>query len=213
LSTDLFPWTLLKGFAQLIQFPWRFLIIATSSLFFGFAPVLDEVMKTDRNKTRYTIIMICCAAFTVLCSAFYIYIIEDFRLYHDEVHYSVGGVEYMPSDVDLIRLPERGSTVNSNHEISISSEKNGTSMTIEYENNGYNDTYIEAPLVYYKGYKAKDGNQKLDVSKSENGFVSIPIKNDHGVITLYYGFTVIRIVGYIISLISLMILLFLIRKQ
>ncbi len=212
LSTDLFPWTMLKGLAQLIQFPWRFLIVASTVLLFAFAPTVKGLMtSSEKKKIFYTLLMIGCVGFTILCSAIEMYIIEDFRLYHDEIHYSVGGIEYMPSDVDmsLLNQPE----IISNHDIHTEFKKNGTSMSITYDRNTYEDTFLEVPLIYYKGYKAFSNNKKLNVLKGNNGLVRIELNDTQGTIDLSYGSTPARTIGYLTSIISLILLVYLIRKK
>ncbi len=212
-STDLFPWKLFKGFAQLIQFPWRFLIISSTALLYGFSPILRQLFETEKKKIRYTLLMILCCGFTVFCFAAELFIINDFHLYTDEVHYSLGGVEYLPSDTDPEKLISYHDSVFSNHPISIEMNKKGTSVTVSYKDNSYSDTYIEIPLVYYKGYKAKQGDQFLNVSKGENGLVRIESLTNQGTFDLYYGSTPIRLIGYSVTLISFILLILLIRKK
>lgn len=212
MSTDLFPWVLFKNFAQLIQFPWRFLIIATNAFLFGFAPMLKEYLNSsEKNKTRYTLLMIFCVGFSVLCSAAELYIFRDFKLYHDAVQYSVGGGEYMPSDVDVSLLNDQNNII-SNHDIEIDAYRSGTSFTIRYKGNTFKDTYLEFPLIYYKGYQAKENNKKLNVAKGNNSLVRIELNDSQGTVELFYGMTVVRIIGYIISVVFLIALILLIRK-
>lgn len=210
ISTDLFPWALFKGFAQLIQFPWRFLIIATCALLFGFAPILTEFTKKPKDKICYTLLMILSAGFTVVCSGADLYIFHDFHLYSEDVHYSVGGAEYLPSDVDLSTLD--GGFI-SNHEITLDFTKKGTSLSFSYKNNPYDDTFLEVPLIYYKGYKAKDSNGPLPVYKGNNGLVRIELGSAENAVSVYYGFTNIRIIGYIVSLLSFASMTVILKKK
>lgn len=205
MTTDLFPWRFLEGFAKIIQFPWRFMILATACLLFSSLEVLSSLMKTNKKRVIF-VSLVCSIAYSVLCSAIDIYIIYDFKLYNDDIHYSVGGAEYLPEGVDVKQLYDRGLIVTSNNSIKYDFYKTGTSIELTYSNNNYDDTYLELPLIYYKGYKAFENNTRIDVQKGNNGVIRLNLHNQDAKIKLYYGFTVIRIIGYLTTLLILIFL-------
>lgn len=214
MSTDLFPWQLFKGFAQTIQFPWRFMAIATSFLLFGFSFVIKRYINKDNVKKPILLLLIITSCISLLSIAYDMFIIEDFELYTDAVHYSTGGNEYLPADVDLNKIVERGLTLSSNDPgIHLYFEKTGTNMIITYENASAEKTYIEAPLIYYKGYTAKEDGKTISVSKGDNGVVRLYPSDKEGIINLRYGSTLIRKLGYLISFLTLSVLLFIGIKQ
>ena len=213
ISTNLFPWRLLSGFAQTIQFPWRFLVCSTACLLFAFAPVLEELFVSPKKEKVLSLVLSGFICFTVLCVTANIFIIHDFKLYEDDIHYSLGGIEYLPADTDPEMIKNRGEICSSNNNISISFTRQGTTFEIEFDNNTYDDTYIEIPLIYYKGYKAKENKKELEVLKGENGIVRVIPNNSSGSIKLYYGFTSIRIAGIVLSVLSVILFFYFQKKN
>ena len=199
MSTNLFPWKFFNSLVQMIQFPWRFMIMATTCLLFAYAPIVSRYLSEFKSLTVITTCSL--ILFTVLCFFYNIFIINDYKQYTDEVHYSLGGVEYAPSGIDLSEL-DKSFEYFSNNALFVSTIKNGTTIYIDYNGNYYSDSYIEVPLVYYKGYKAIENNQQLTVAKGNNGNVRIYINDTKGSVKVYYGQTALRIIGTIISFIS-----------
>ena len=142
--------------------------------------------------------------FTVICFFYNVFIHLDYKQYNEEVHYSLGGIEYVPSDFDLSIIEEPFNYL-SNHDLSVQIDKKGTDMIISYSNNSFNDSYIDVPLVYYKGYKAIENGKQLNMEKADRGIIRIDLENSQGTIHLYYGNTPFRIAGYVVSVISLLI--------
>lgn len=207
MSTNLFPWALCKGFAQTIQFPWRFLAVSTASLLFGFAPTIDYYLSNENSAKKTVLLLLITNCLSLMLFAVDMFIFEDYEQYTDEIHYSTGGNEYLPADVDLQKIAERGLVISSNDpNIKTSFEKRGTNMVISYENASKTDAYIEVPLIYYKGYKATENHNYLTVLKGDNGILRINLTNSSGVISVYYGATLLRKIGYGISLLSLVYL-------
>ena len=108
--------------------------------------------------------------------------------------------EYIPSNVNTIEFYERGEKITSNNPIETSFTRKGTTLDIKYINEK-NDTYLELPLLYYKGYKASD-NSKIE--KGTNGMVRLYAQNGTNEVKVSYELTTIRKISYIISIISLL---------
>lgn len=84
--------------------------------------------------------------------------------------------EYLPSDVNLDYIKERGNVVTSNNQITFTHKKVDNKIIIDFVNN-YDNTILELPLLYYKGYGAKINDEYLDVFKTNNGLVGVKLNN------------------------------------
>ena len=115
--------------------------------------------------------------------------------------YSVGLGEYLPADVDPDWIINRGEVITSNNdEVQVSFERHGLTLKVNYEQ-ANSDTYLDLPLIYYKGYETTDDS--LTVMKSNEGLVRILLNgNEIGEFTISYEGTIIAKVTLIISLIT-----------
>lgn len=68
---------------------------------------------------------------------------------------------------------------------------------------------LEMPLLYYKGYRAVDADtgDALEVSESDNGFVTVRTASSSGTIAVEYAGTLIQHVTLAISVITLVVLI------
>lgn len=208
LSTSLFPWKLVKNFLGIIQFPWRFYMIVTISLLVGFGIKISNYQNLNKR------------VFTIAVSAFMMMTFLIGSVYHlrfdgldDHKEYWISNGEYVPVDVNLDELKIRGDVITSNEEVKTTLKRNGINLEISYSDNNSDDTYLELPLVYYKGYMAKEDKNTLRVVKGDNGLVRVYLDNKEGNINVYYGFTKVRIVCLIISIISLGGFIVIVRKD
>ena len=64
---------------------------------------------------------------------------------------------------------------------------------------------LELPYIYYHGYTVKLNNEKIDNFESENGFLAINVNQD-GLITVEYTGTILEKVGFVVSSLTLIIL-------
>ena len=120
--------------------------------------------------------------------------------------------EYVPVDVDYKEFSNRGEIITSNNDVSVNFKKKGTEIEIEYKDNTENDTYLELPLLYYKGYVAKEENKDLKIKKGNNGVVRVYLDSREGKIDVYYGITNIRKIGFICSIASLLVFVILCNR-
>lgn len=69
--------------------------------------------------------------------------------------------------------------------------------------NTLEDSSIELPYIYYKGYTCKINDQKIDVIESENGMVSIEIpKGTEGSLSIKYTGTKCLYISLLISMLT-----------
>lgn len=208
-STSLFPWKLLGKYLSIIQFPWRLYILITLLLLFGFAVPITNFIKSKKDKIHFTLILTIFICFTFSVS--FLYLLR-FGLIKDYSHYVVISAEYVPVDVDYKEFSNRGEIITSNNDVSVNFKKKGTEIKIEYKDNTKNDTYLELPLLYYKGYVAKEENKDLKIKKGNNGVVRVYLDSSEGKIDVYYGITNIRKIGFICSIASLLVFVILCNR-
>ena len=183
-STTLFPWEILGKIIGIIQFPWRLYLPVTILFLFGFS----ENLEHSKNIT-----IVFFALFTFLIGTYYTYRYDTTT---KEYKYNIMAGEYIPVNIDTNEYYQRGEKITSNNNIEVEYTRKGTSFEINYKNNQNDNTYLELPLLYYKGYTA---NNNLKVEKGSNGMVRVYINNEFGNIKVKYDLTTVRKISYIIS--------------
>ena len=191
---------------SMIQFPWRFYIIPTVLLAIA-GSILVSKFKESKKVLKYTFLI----SFISL-GAMTAFSYMSNRIYSIG-EYSAALHEYMSVDVDKIYPYTRGNIITSNNNVNIDFEKKGTSMNINFNQNS-KDTYLELPLIYYKGYEAKMNKTKLEIFKTENGFLGVKINDlKEGNIKIRYRGTNLFKISQIISLISIILFVIYIIKE
>lgn len=211
-----------------IQFPWRLLgfsgffisTIAGINLFI----ILKKIFKNKENGLIFVIISI------ALLSLLYAYSLDykDYTTKKDDnesiefINNNINNIvymninrEYMPSKtyIALYKNQERVKGDNVfilEGEALIESEnKNELIYDIKLSDIKEN-TSIEVPFLYYKGYSAyieneKNGRKKIDVKESDYGFLKIDIPNEYenGMIKVEYKTPITYYIVYIISFVTL----------
>lgn len=210
-STSLFPWRIFGKVFGMLQFPWRFYILVTILFLLGFAILMQVENPTFKKRTRLMIILSICAMFTFAVGTYYTFragINNEVRKYH------ITWGEYIPLDVDIEKYEERGDVITSNHDVAVDFYKKGTNITVRYNNNNEQNTYLELPLLYYKGYVARkvDG-QELVAEKGENGMIRVYLEQKEGQFEVSYEFTFARKFSIAVSLISLIFFAMFVKKM
>ena len=211
-----------------IQFPWRLLgfsgffisTIAGINLFI----ILKKIFKNKENGLIFVIIPI------ALLSLLYAYSLDykDYTTKKDDnesiefINNNINNIvymninrEYMPSKT-YIALYKNQERVKGDNVFILEGE-----ALIESENKNeliYNiklsdikeNTSIEVPFLYYKGYSAyieneKNGRKEIDVKESDYGFLKIDIPNEYenGMIKVEYKTPITYYIVYIISFVTL----------
>lgn len=201
-TTSLFPWKIAGKFLGVIQFPWRFYILVIVLLLFAFAILISNSIKSLKDKIHLSLILTIFICFTYSVSSLYLFRFGIIDWYKSHV---VVSAEYVPVDVNTDQYKERGEVITSNNSVITKFNKNGTFMNIDYEGNNYDNSYLELPLMYYKGYVAKQNDKDLTVEKGNNGLVRIYLNQESGNIQVYYGITKIRKIGIACSILTVII--------
>lgn len=207
MTSQLFPWQYFPfTLLDFIQFPWR--LFEFSCFFFAVAGgyyLALALSSKIRAIISYAIIL-----FTTLFM-----IVNDAQLYKEvrwdninakptiENYYFLAGREYIPHAVPSVEyLAERGDTIVTKHHSGILNFNRNKSITsFDIILNSDKDT-LELPLIYYKGYAAYQGKDKLKVTESKNGLVEIEATNS-GYTEVFYAGTIIQTIGLYISILSI----------
>lgn len=223
LVTDAAPWSVLRHILNFMQFPWRLYGAVTVMLSFSSAVYIFSTLKfADIHEIGIIIISIA-VCFNIAShteNAGYLkYYNVDSNYYEDSEHtFGMGYGEWLPWTAkcamnehwDDFRIKtkfiytDRGRTIEglkSDGYISFDVPEEGSS-------------YIDVPLIWYKGYKASDSDgNELPVSMSDMGFVRVDTSSASGSVEVAYKISSVTVSAYVISAVSAAgVLLFLIIK-
>ncbi|MBO5373410.1 MAG: hypothetical protein J6A75_11950 [Lachnospiraceae bacterium] len=213
MATNLFPWNAIANLGEVLkkliynlQFPWRFLTIATLFLVIVTAFAL-QLAKKQLSKEMYV-----CALGTILCffvistSWFYYDLLNRGTVYRpyeavDLNSMALGSEEYLPTDTDIYLLTQTTPMPSDGVEIQ-SFQKNGTNIWLHITNPNKN-SYVELPLLYYKGYTAVSNDMKLNLSKGTNNVIRLEVPaNFEGKVSVYFEEPLYWRIAELISAIS-----------
>jgi len=168
-----------------IQFPYRIYILSTAL----FITCFTRVMKNINIKK---IFLTCLLLFSL--NLFYPFCnIVTTKLLKDEI---MNG-EYLP--VEYKKENNNGKILN-NCKIKYSINNN-LKTTIEYKTE-CDEIEVEIPIIYYKGYEVKINDEKIKISKSENGLIKFKTNQKEGKISVFYKGTKLYNVTKYISITS-----------
>ncbi len=186
MTSSSFPWNFLQAIlgpfafmVQNIQFPWRILGISTVALAFFACAAVDVFQNWDKYGIPAIIIV---AVFATMSSGYLLgdrmtdnrawYIQNEDSL--DNFHY-MGG-EYMPENGEKAKKNDTSLKYPDAVEVS-GVERHYHCFRISCANKGEEESYIDAPLLYYRGYAAEDMDtgKRMPVVKSGESKVRIKI--------------------------------------
>lgn len=212
MSTSLFPWDYLRDkfkaihfFENTLQFPWRFLTIASLILSFLTALLMGLCNKNLRRAVAAVICVIGVLGVVMFGSGYTeqgsVYAVKGQSII-DSISLGATG-EYLPQGKkSSLYTPEE---YNKNGSVKIEGyEKNGTNITLALSEANSGD-YIELPLLYYPGYTAKDNNGGLKVVSGSNGVVRIILNHGSQTVKVKYSGLISYTFGNIITLLTLMV--------
>ncbi|MBQ8825410.1 MAG: hypothetical protein IJZ64_09350 [Ruminococcus sp.] len=219
IATDKAPWKILSKPLDFMQFPWRLFALSTLLLIAGGTICIYYLIHfTNAKKIGMTAVMIV----SVLCASVHLDTLNAPRAYHPDDYYTfsadrtciVCAGEWLPYAIcgkgDILELTSR---LILSDETEVPFEQNCGVLKFNIENNN-SITYAKVPFIWYKGYEATDENgNKLETSMSDNGLVQVNLQGVSGEITVKHKATTIRIISYIISALSIVLLLILFLKK
>ena len=216
MMTNIFPWEHLSTLGGSIQFPSR-LEVFVSIAFSIICGCICGYIKKNKVKRVIFILIVCWQVIaSILCLNSCIEIIkkhyaiteeEDIYLSKD-FEYNVCDGVYLPegaiySLAQADHESENNELKTNNENIEYTYEKNNLTITINFENNNTDETYIEVPIYYYYGYIAKSTIDETEykLEKGENGVIRIYLgEKQEDTIYLYYNYTGIQKISIIISI-------------
>ena len=199
LSSNLFPWKFVEKYFLLIQFPWRLYFITTVLLTISGSILVSKLFEKKSDRIKQMTIIICLSSISLLSITASAVLRGRTNL---DGYYLGAGSEYLPLKVDLDYIKNRGNVITSNNNISFTHKTVGNKIVVDFKND-YDNTNIELPLIYYKGYGAKIEDKYLNVKESDNGLVLVEIGSiDEGTITVEYIKTPTIYISRGISIIS-----------
>ena len=184
---------ILSSLFDIIQFPWRFYIIATSFLTIGLSILLKNL-----NNNAIKLIIIYTTVLFIGNSLLYTYNTYFTELLNDEIMMG----EYLPKNFEM-------SSINEYENKDILYERNDEVTIIKVKKERES---IEAPLIYYKGYKAC-GDICYEVYKTEKGLLGIKTNNELDIINVKYEGTSIQKISKYISIISICIMVIYLKNN
>lgn len=198
-------------YISFMQFEWR-LLTFPAFIFSVYAAYLLQLNDKTIWKKSYVILAILIGLGTIGGRYAYQAYLDcrgmDYIKEINEEYYESYIMEYSPNNGDGLYLPkgvvlelyeERGEIIESNHtDVEFSFYRDNGKVIIDVKNNPYEDTTLELPLYYYKGYRAL-GMQEYSIAPSENRLVALNIGNaeDSNIIVWYAGTTVQKVSDWI----------------
>lgn len=216
-ATTLFPYDKMPEWISFIQYPWRFLFIATFALTIIAAINIEKVFeKIDIKEIMlFTTIILIYVSPLILANNFNSTIIDEKYEGIDELIPGTGAttatvsLEYIPTkaslNIEYLRNRSQEVVIISGNIEITEQNKNGSNMEIKYSKD-QEKASIELPYLYYPGYEVKVNGENTNYYETENGFIGLDLeKENSGEITVKYTGTTLARVSFIISIISLIV--------
>lgn len=186
MSSCYFPWDTLAGLGttaqnliSTLQFPWRFLALATVLLVF---PACYAIINAEKyfTSTKTSVILGTLASLFIVSSGWYFYQFSflggPYRVYdtYELDSMTMYSYEYLPAGTDPDQITA-GALNHSDTIVITDYQKNGTTITCNVTTT--NEGYIEFPLNYYKYYECRDltSSANLPVEAGYNCMVKVTI--------------------------------------
>lgn len=214
-ATTLFPYDKLPEWISFIQYPWRFLFVATFLLTIIATINIEKLFEKINLKeiVVLTTIILIYVSPLIMVNNFDSSITDE---KYEEIDEVIPGTRTTEATVSLEYIPLKAIknieylenrkqevvVISGNIEIT-EQNKDGSSMQIQYSKD-QEKASIELPYLYYPGYEIKVNGEKVNYYESENGFIEMDLENEgNGEITVKYTGTILARVSFIISIISL----------
>ncbi|MDO5040444.1 6-pyruvoyl-tetrahydropterin synthase-related protein [Clostridium sp.] len=204
-----------------IQFAWRMGLISTPLLSFVSGYSINSIFKEKRKYFIIITIVLFSILNLIIYNKYYIRKNVDFNKFSTKYSEFIGaGKEYLPEGASIEKIKKRGNIVTSNDKNFRYSNyiKKGPYISLYYKVSR-KDSYIDLPLLYYKGYNFKvvsiDGT-KTEYGQVENNkdmYVRVNIGDiKEGKLVVDYSGTNLMKLGYFITMFTLICLVIYFRK-
>lgn len=166
MTTIWFPWDFLQQRSDLIawvtgsiQFPWRFLNIASVTGAFVAAFLVYELRRNAAKEFLYGAIL-SIGLMTLISADYFLQDYEkrseDRYITSDEVDsWAIEVAEYLPAGTDETTFSKELLQQGAGLAVHAYERGEGTAV-LTCENIGGEETYVDVPILYYKGYAARD---------------------------------------------------------
>ena len=224
MTTELFPWSYFQSVCGTMQFPWRLLLFATFFMAL-FAGQFVKQAPTKNVSAVFCTLFVCCSLFSYVSTASVsILNYANYAANGTEITYNykdnIGAGEYLPS-LDMKPATYRSLLYNRRDRVTTNNSSLGTltaerghgSVSVAFADNDRVDTYIDVPLLMYKGYSARatlaDGSAvDLPVAYGENNLVRVYLQGvSSGTVTVWYEGTAVQRVSFIVTVAGFLLLL------
>lgn len=219
-STNIVPWEIIGKYFSFLQFPWRFLLMSSTLLAISDAIILKIFIERigDNKKEFICDFMLVAVLALFAATAFERFSQESFEYYdYGDDYYSfkpytvnVIGGEWLPktvTDRDMLVAQSGFMIFDESFTEEFTRQRATITRDIDESHN-----YADVPFIYYKGYAAyltdDEGNKtKLEVTgEGYNGMCRVYLNGQTGHLSVLYKSTVLQIVSYVISAVTILAL-------
>lgn len=217
MSTAYFPWNRISELlgrnsmiVSNIQFQWRFLGLASVFTMVVCCFALTA-MRNVQNGQYYQLALLSVSIIVFITGSyvintrisnyphFTVYDIDKYgRTDHNVGEYLLDGTDFRALEPDKVSVGEGVQIGEYN--------KKYTDITLTCSNQSDSESYVEVPLLYYKQYRAKDGNgNRVDLVCGDNNVLRVVIPQGfQGSISIHYTQPVFWRICEVISLLMLL---------
>ena len=239
--TYFFPWKYVETLGEMIQFPSR-MEVPVAAFFSVACGIICNYFTKGKLKIRKSVIIgivIWQTVFGVVCLKSCINALIDAHGAEskqeinvtNDFEYDICDGIYLPSKGNYIyailenrkaKYYENDDYIKNEYDmiddlenVKYEYKKADLKIDVNYENNTGQNTYIELPMYYYYGYVAESVNDgsTYKIEQGDNGLIKIYLNKEKDSIKVYYKLTNIQKISIIISLITLIWLIYFIIKR
>lgn len=221
LCTDLIPWNILRDIPGIgyvvssIQFPWRFMSVATAASAFFATFFCEHVRKAEGKLLRC---IVGTAGAVVLATAIYqlnLVAVEEAPIYlYEEKNtgtIAIPGAEYLLKGNEWYEYSYHLPVAEEELDYCEYQQK-GTNITLRLSNHSEGVRYLELPLIGYKGYSVDaEGTGEVPYITEQRGShndlrIAVPGGYEGIIHISYQGFPIFR-VAELLSVVSLIVII------
>lgn len=220
MSTTFFPWDSIQDYSRMlaralgtVQFPWRYLAIATIMLTFSLVCTLELVVQRE-GEMRAKLLAVGIVMLTCIPTGLFF---QNFTNLTDEVNYyseneigtfHIGVGEYLLKGTDSARLNE--ALVQTEGQVEIKDfYRTSQEAVLSCVNAADEPAAVMVPIINYRNYEAVDAwtCEEFLIETGENGQIKIQIPAGYqGDIRIYYRVPLLWRAAELISLLCLIVL-------